>query len=85
MVNFLPIVSEFKSLTKEVCKLPSFFSTSLFRKIDTNCTGVVTRYALFMYLYACINLFNFGLMKMVSLPLVRLIYLTCAYTPTHTG
>ncbi|WVY98793.1 hypothetical protein V8G54_030944 [Vigna mungo] len=35
-------VHEFKSITKEVCKLPSFFSTTLFRKID-NGTGVVTR------------------------------------------
>ncbi|KAH1259495.1 Serine/threonine protein phosphatase 2A regulatory subunit B''beta [Glycine max] len=35
-------IHEFKSVTKEVCKLPSFFSTSLFRKID-NGTGVVTR------------------------------------------
>ncbi|KAG4911143.1 hypothetical protein GLYMA_20G222700v4 [Glycine max] len=35
-------VHEFKSITKEVCKLPSFFSTSLFQKID-NGTGVVTR------------------------------------------
>lgn len=42
-------IHEFKSLTKEVCKLPSFFSTSLFRKIDTNCTGVVTREAFVDY------------------------------------
>ncbi|XLT36105.1 serine/threonine protein phosphatase 2A regulatory subunit B''beta-like [Arachis ipaensis] len=34
---------EFKLLTKEVCKLPSFFSTSLFRKIE-NGAGVVTRW-----------------------------------------
>ncbi|XLR57241.1 hypothetical protein S83_007913, partial [Arachis hypogaea] len=33
---------EFKLLTKEVCKLPSFFSISLFRKIE-NRAGVVTR------------------------------------------
>ncbi|RYQ90759.1 hypothetical protein Ahy_B09g096761 isoform E [Arachis hypogaea] len=39
---------EFKLLTKEVCKLPSFFSTSLFRKID-NGTGVVTREAFIDY------------------------------------
>lgn len=37
-------ISEFKSVAKEVCKLPSFFSTSLFRKIDVNSTGFVTRY-----------------------------------------
>ncbi|MED6134546.1 hypothetical protein PIB30_037918 [Stylosanthes scabra] len=34
---------EFKSITKEICKLPSFFSTALFRKIDVNYTGAVTR------------------------------------------
>lgn len=39
-------MSEFKSVTKEICKLPSFFSTSLFRKID-NGTGVVTRFVFF--------------------------------------
>ncbi|XP_075648951.1 serine/threonine protein phosphatase 2A regulatory subunit B''alpha-like [Castanea sativa] len=36
-------IHEFRSVTKEICKLPSFFSSTLFRKIDTNCTGVVTR------------------------------------------
>ncbi|XP_047165126.1 serine/threonine protein phosphatase 2A regulatory subunit B''beta-like [Vigna umbellata] len=41
-------VHEFKSITKEVCKLPSFFSTTLFRKID-NGTGVVTRNAFVEY------------------------------------
>lgn len=35
--------SEFKPVTKEICKLPSFFSTVLFRKIDTEGTGIVTR------------------------------------------
>ncbi|KOM55681.1 hypothetical protein LR48_Vigan10g157300 [Vigna angularis] len=35
-------IHEFKTITKEVCKLPSFFSTSLFRKIDDG-TGFVTR------------------------------------------
>jgi hypothetical protein len=39
-------MSEFKSVTKDVCKLPSFFSMSLFRKIDVNSTGLVRRYAL---------------------------------------
>uniref|UniRef100_A0A2C9W9J5 EF-hand domain-containing protein n=1 Tax=Manihot esculenta TaxID=3983 RepID=A0A2C9W9J5_MANES len=34
---------EFKSITKSFCKLPSFFSTALFRKIDTKGAGVVTR------------------------------------------
>ncbi|XP_050206815.1 serine/threonine protein phosphatase 2A regulatory subunit B''alpha isoform X2 [Mercurialis annua] len=36
-------IKEFKSFTKEICKLPSFFSSSLFRKIDTDCSGIVTR------------------------------------------
>ncbi|KAM7258828.1 hypothetical protein ACFE04_014569 [Oxalis oulophora] len=36
-------VHEFKAVTKEVCKLPSFLSTALFRKIDINSTSFVTR------------------------------------------
>ncbi|KAK4385420.1 Serine/threonine protein phosphatase 2A regulatory subunit B''beta [Sesamum angolense] len=40
---------EFKPVTKEICKLPSFFSTALFRKIDVDCTGVVTRDAFVDY------------------------------------
>ncbi|KAK9185267.1 hypothetical protein WN943_025622 [Citrus x changshan-huyou] len=43
-------IQEFKLVTKEICKLPSFFSTALFRKIDVNNTGLVTRYAFFSYL-----------------------------------
>ncbi|MED6131147.1 hypothetical protein PIB30_007116 [Stylosanthes scabra] len=39
---------EFKPVTKEVCKLPSFLSTVLFRKID-NGTGVVTKEAFIDY------------------------------------
>ncbi|MBA0618810.1 hypothetical protein Godav_028098, partial [Gossypium davidsonii] len=35
---------EFKLVTREICKLPSFFSPSLFRKIDVNGTGFITRY-----------------------------------------
>lgn len=35
--------SEFKLVTKEICKLPSFFSSALFRKIDMECTGIVNR------------------------------------------
>ncbi|VVB07161.1 unnamed protein product [Arabis nemorensis] len=42
-------MDEFKSLTKEVCKLPSFLSSVLFKKIDTNCTGIVTRDAFIKY------------------------------------
>ncbi|KAK2455913.1 hypothetical protein P8452_02991 [Trifolium repens] len=34
---------EFKSFTKEICKLPSFFSSALFRKIDISFTGTITR------------------------------------------
>lgn len=40
-------ISEFKSVTKEICKLPSFFSSLIFRKIDADCIGTVTRYANF--------------------------------------
>ncbi|KAL8551960.1 hypothetical protein ACS0TY_000855 [Phlomoides rotata] len=40
---------EFKPVTKEICKLPSFFSTALFRKIDADCTGIVTRDAFVNY------------------------------------
>ncbi|KAI3832241.1 hypothetical protein MKX03_032143 [Papaver bracteatum] len=42
-------VHEFKSVTKDICKLPSFFSSSLFKKIDVNCTDVVTRDAFVDY------------------------------------
>ncbi|KAE8678985.1 putative serine/threonine protein phosphatase 2A regulatory subunit B''delta [Hibiscus syriacus] len=40
---------EFKLVTKEVCKLPSFFSTSIFKKIDVDGTGLVTRDAFVDY------------------------------------
>ncbi|CAN4105892.1 unnamed protein product [Withania somnifera] len=36
-------MDEFKPITKEICKLPSFFSTVLFRKIDVDRTGLITR------------------------------------------
>ncbi|XVF21552.1 hypothetical protein REPUB_Repub12eG0099600 [Reevesia pubescens] len=36
-------INEFKTVTKEVCKLPSFLSSALFRKIDVDCAGIVTR------------------------------------------
>ncbi|KAG1361839.1 serine/threonine protein phosphatase 2A regulatory subunit B''beta [Cocos nucifera] len=42
-------IHEFKSITKDICKLPSFFSTALFRKIDVDCTGTVTRDAFVDY------------------------------------
>ncbi|EEF40387.1 serine/threonine protein phosphatase 2A regulatory subunit B''beta [Ricinus communis] len=42
-------IHEFKSVTKEICKLPSFFSTTLFRRIDVNGTGIVTRDAFVNY------------------------------------
>ncbi|KAJ6938550.1 serine/threonine protein phosphatase 2A regulatory subunit B''alpha-like isoform X1 [Populus alba x Populus x berolinensis] len=46
----IPQVSaEFKPVTKIVCKLPSFFSYALFRKIDVDCTGIVTRDAFVKY------------------------------------
>ncbi|KAG1353957.1 serine/threonine protein phosphatase 2A regulatory subunit B''beta [Cocos nucifera] len=42
-------IHEFKSITKDICKLPSFLSSALFRKIDVDCTGVVTRDAFVDY------------------------------------
>ncbi|CAL1356737.1 unnamed protein product [Linum trigynum] len=34
---------EFKTVAKDICKLPSFFSTILFRRIDVNSVGIITR------------------------------------------
>ncbi|CAL9146839.1 unnamed protein product [Musa hybrid cultivar] len=52
-LNHLMIItlsfSEFKTVTKEICKLPSFLSSSLFRKIDVECTGIVSRDAFVEY------------------------------------
>lgn len=42
-------MNEFKAVTKEICKLPSFFSTVLFQKIDVSGTGFVTRDAFVDY------------------------------------
>ncbi|XP_021738067.1 serine/threonine protein phosphatase 2A regulatory subunit B''beta-like [Chenopodium quinoa] len=42
-------MNEFKAVTKEICKLPSFFSTVLFQKIDNSGTGFVTRDAFVDY------------------------------------
>ncbi|WZZ13838.1 hypothetical protein YC2023_106927 [Brassica napus] len=42
-------IAEFKTVTKEVCKLPSFLSSVLFRKIDVDSTGIVTRDAFVKY------------------------------------
>ncbi|XP_062028374.1 uncharacterized protein LOC133744254 [Rosa rugosa] len=39
-------MQEFKTVTKEVCKLPTFLSYSLFREIDTGCSGIVARSSL---------------------------------------
>ncbi|BBN11704.1 serine/threonine-protein phosphatase 2A regulatory subunit B'' [Marchantia polymorpha subsp. ruderalis] len=38
----LPIAA-FTCVTKDVCKLPSFFSSSLYKKIDTDNTGLITK------------------------------------------
>ncbi|CAN1765711.1 Probable serine/threonine protein phosphatase 2A regulatory subunit B''gamma [Linum perenne] len=35
--------NEFQSVTKDICKIPSFFSSLLFRRIDVNSVGMVTR------------------------------------------
>ncbi|RLN42720.1 putative serine/threonine protein phosphatase 2A regulatory subunit B' [Panicum miliaceum] len=37
-------IQEFRSVTKDICKLPSFFSSVLFKKIDVACTGTVSRF-----------------------------------------
>ncbi|ONM05886.1 Serine/threonine protein phosphatase 2A regulatory subunit B''alpha [Zea mays] len=37
-------VQEFRSVTKDICKLPSFLSSVLFKKIDVECTRTVSRY-----------------------------------------
>ncbi|KAJ3682350.1 hypothetical protein LUZ60_014923 [Juncus effusus] len=42
-------IQEFRQVTKDICKLPSFLSSSLFRKIDAAGTGVVTRDAFVDY------------------------------------
>ncbi|KAG9160829.1 hypothetical protein Leryth_008657 [Lithospermum erythrorhizon] len=42
-------INELKPVTKEICKLPSFLSNALFRKIDVSSTGVVTRDAFVEY------------------------------------
>ncbi|OMP11832.1 serine/threonine-protein phosphatase 2A regulatory subunit B'' subunit alpha [Corchorus olitorius] len=42
-------IDEFKMVTKEICKLPSFLSSALFRKIDLDYTGIVTRDAFIKY------------------------------------
>ncbi|XP_050223280.1 serine/threonine protein phosphatase 2A regulatory subunit B''beta-like [Mercurialis annua] len=42
-------IHEFKSVTKEICKLPSFFSSTIFKRIDVTGTGIVTRDAFVNY------------------------------------
>jgi serine/threonine-protein phosphatase 2A regulatory subunit B'' len=36
-------IAAFMTITKEICKLPSFFSGILFKNIDVNGTGLVKR------------------------------------------
>ncbi|KMZ73509.1 Serine/threonine protein phosphatase 2A regulatory subunit B'subunit alpha [Zostera marina] len=36
-------VEDFALVTKEICKLPSFISSTLFKRIDSDCVGIVTR------------------------------------------
>uniref|UniRef100_A0A0E0EYW3 EF-hand domain-containing protein n=1 Tax=Oryza meridionalis TaxID=40149 RepID=A0A0E0EYW3_9ORYZ len=42
-------IQEFRSVTKDICKLPSFFSSVLFKKIDAAGSGTVTRDAFVDY------------------------------------
>lgn len=58
-------VPEFKLITKEICKLPSFFSTSLFRKIDINGTGFVTRCVLWFPGHNVYSLMYYGWWSML--------------------
>lgn len=44
----LPL-SAFMPVTKEICKLPSFFTSVLFKKLDVNDTGLVTKERLIDY------------------------------------
>lgn len=44
----LPL-SGFMPVTKEICKLPSFFTSVLFKKLDVNNTGLVTMERLIGY------------------------------------
>ncbi|KMZ62273.1 Serine/threonine protein phosphatase 2A regulatory subunit B'subunit alpha [Zostera marina] len=37
-------VEDFKSVTKKMCKLPSFFCRTLFKRIDTECKGTIRSY-----------------------------------------
>jgi serine/threonine-protein phosphatase 2A regulatory subunit B'' len=40
-------ISEFRPVIKDICKLPSFLSGVLFKKIDAACSGTVTRYGVY--------------------------------------
>ncbi|GJM84804.1 hypothetical protein PR202_ga00510 [Eleusine coracana subsp. coracana] len=40
---------EFRQVTKDICKIPSFLSSVLFKKIDVACTGTVSRDAFVDY------------------------------------
>lgn len=45
-IFFFVMSLAFMPVTKEICKLPSYFSSVLFQKLDINRTGLVTKYAL---------------------------------------
>ncbi|XP_050215827.2 probable serine/threonine protein phosphatase 2A regulatory subunit B''delta [Mercurialis annua] len=45
--------NEFKTITRGLCKLPSFFSRTLFKKIDSDSTGIVTRERFIDYWIKC--------------------------------
>ncbi|KAK3157776.1 hypothetical protein QOZ80_2AG0127860 [Eleusine coracana subsp. coracana] len=42
-------VQEFRQVTKDICKIPSFLSSVLFKKIDVACTGTASRDAFVDY------------------------------------
>nr|CAB3449166.1 unnamed protein product [Digitaria exilis] len=45
LVAYFGCTTEFRMVTRELCKLPTFFTTVLFYKIDKESTGFVTREA----------------------------------------
>ncbi|KAH9658903.1 putative serine/threonine protein phosphatase 2A regulatory subunit B''gamma [Citrus sinensis] len=59
-------IQEFKLVTKEICKLPSFFSTALFRKIDVNNTGLVTSSSLTLSLQSSSQLNDDGISPLLD-------------------
>ena len=81
-VFYILYISEFKLVTKEICKLPSFLSPSLFRKIDVNSIGLITRYTflfmeveqLYLYLISIISFETSKIIAILCLKIMRILY-----------